>query len=199
MKKIKYLDSREKIILKYIRNKKVLDLGAGSIRCRFLHRFVAKYAREAVGLELDKKRAENLRKRGYKIVLADAQNFNLNRKFDVILAGDLIEHLTNFDGFFKSAYKHLKKDGCLIINTPNIHSINLLMRGLVNKIHLYEEHTCAFNAQLLKQLISFYPFKIAKMIYFNHKATGLKNKIIRMLSMFNKKYRENIIIICKRK
>ena len=198
MKKIKYEDYREGIIKDYILGKTVLDLGAGSIRCRFLHRFVAKNSKEAIGLEIDEKRARNIRNKGYNIILGDAQNFNLNRKFEVIIAGDLIEHLTNFEGFFNSSYNHLNKGGKLIINTPNIHSINLLIRALFGKVHLYEEHTCAFNAQLLNQLINNYKFKVDKIIYFNHKASGLRNKIIRLLSKFNNNFKENIIIIAKR-
>lgn len=39
--------------------------------------------------------------------LADAQNFNLARTFDAVFAGELIEHLDDFNGFLCSARRHL--------------------------------------------------------------------------------------------
>ena len=137
----KDLDKRRKFILPYIRGKKVLDLGPGDISDRFLHKFVVKHAKSTVGLELFKKRADQLNKVGYNIKVGNAQDYNLKEKFDVIIAGDLIEHLTNFEGFLESTKKHMNKDSRLILNTPNAFSFWTLS-GIIRKP--FKEHTCWF-------------------------------------------------------
>ena len=41
------------------------------------------------------------------------------KSFDLITAGDIVEHIGNLDGFFNSCFSNLKEDGSLLITTPN--------------------------------------------------------------------------------
>ena len=190
-------DYRRKIILKYIKNKTVLDLGVGDIRDRFLHEFVAKHSKKAIGLEISQKRADALSEKGYNIIIGDAQNFDLKKKFDVILAGDLIEHLENPGLFIKSVKKHMKNDSIFILNTPNIYSINLLLRGccFFGNVHHFDEHTLAFTEQLLRKLLKMNALYVKKVIYFNHSEPNLQSIIVRFLSYFFNKWKEHICFI----
>ena len=51
--------------------------------------------------------------------MGDAEHFALDRQFDTIVAGDLIEHLGNVEGFLKSVMGCLAPGGKLVIQTPN--------------------------------------------------------------------------------
>lgn len=42
--------------------------------------------------------------------------------FDIIIAGEIIEHLYNTDNFFKEVHSILKKNGVLLLTTPNLAS-----------------------------------------------------------------------------
>lgn len=46
--------------------------------------------------------------------------FGLKKKFDFVVAIELIEHLWNVDGFLEEVKKILKPDGFAIISTPNV-------------------------------------------------------------------------------
>lgn len=46
--------------------------------------------------------------------------FKIKKKFDKIVAIELIEHLWNVDGFIEELKKILKPDGKIIISTPNV-------------------------------------------------------------------------------
>ncbi len=193
------VDRREDLIKTYIENKSVLDLGVGGIAHRFLHKFVVENSKSAVGIELEPKRVKALKKLGYDVIQADAQDFNLSQKFDIIIAGDLVEHLTNFDGFFNCVCKHLKKGGFLLLNTPNIYSIRALIRGIFGKYSDLEEHTCGFDENLILQLIGRYPsLKVVDFKYFNHKTEGYRDQIVRFFGRLNKKYCENMLIVAKK-
>lgn len=190
-------DQREKYLLKYIKNKKALDLGAADIRANFLHRFIATHS-TATGLDIDPERIKQVKNMGYKVVLGDAQNYNLKEKFDVIIAGEIIEHLTNLDGFLKSARKNLKKEGLLIITTPNVFS--LYRRIGFRKLDIpFEEHTCWFCANTLKQLLVKYDFTTIRTIYYDTEYNTFKGKIINLLFKYKPKLHSNIMIICIKK
>jgi len=119
------------------RNKKVLALGCVNhsikgVRVQqakgiFLLDYFKKYANRVVGLDLDKRGIGYLLDKGYDIRFGDAQNFNLNEQFDVIVASKLIDHLLNIDDFLCSCKKHLGKKGVIIISDDNILSLPRLL------------------------------------------------------------------------
>lgn len=56
-----------------------------------------------------------------------------NKKFDIIVAGEVIEHVYDTDLFLKKIHKILKKDGILLLTTPNVASLPrriLLLLGI---------------------------------------------------------------------
>lgn len=71
------------------------------------------------GLELEPGNVEALRQAGYtNIIEGDAQGFELERQFDTIVAGELIEHLERPGDFLVSVARHLKPRGRVVITTP---------------------------------------------------------------------------------
>jgi ubiquinone/menaquinone biosynthesis C-methylase UbiE len=61
--------------------------------------------------------------------------------FDVVLASEVVEHLWNPHGFFEEAYRILKHDGWLIIETPE------------GKDSLrYDAHKNWFDEEVVKQM-----------------------------------------------
>ena len=63
---------------------------------------------------------KKLNSKGYAIKYADVtEPFFIGEQFDVIVVGDLIAHLSNFDALFENCKKHLNNDGIIVITTPN--------------------------------------------------------------------------------
>ena len=193
------MDSRKKLILKYIKNKDVLDFGPGGIEFRQIYEFINKNAKNYYGIELDKKRTKTLKNKGLNIILGNAETKKLNKKFDTLIAGDLIEHLDNPGLFLKNCKHHMNKNSILILNTPNAFSINRLLMGLIRRGRLpqFEEHTFLFTEQLLKELLTRHNFKIKEVHYFNHKTGTIKNYIIHAFSKASRYFSENILIVAK--
>jgi len=171
-KKIGYANRKFTIIQPYVQGKEVLDIGVvqhdigATEKETWLHGLLAKHAKSIVGIDIDKERVEYLKKRGFDILLRDAQNFDLGRKFDVIVAGDIIEHLVNFEGFLKSIKKHMRKDGLLIITTPNVFFYRRFLQTLFRgRPILNPEHTCWFDEETIRQLVSRYGLEVKKIVY----------------------------------
>jgi len=80
------------------------------------------------------------------ILKGNAETIKLNRLFDIVTAGDVIEHLHNPGLFLKNMNKHLKLNGYIIIVTPNVKSIGYLpFKG-------NDYHTCWYCKKTLKYL-----------------------------------------------
>ncbi|MFA7298214.1 MAG: class I SAM-dependent methyltransferase [Candidatus Absconditabacterales bacterium] len=195
----KFVDEREVIMQAYTKDKEVLDFGVGDTSDRFLHKIIANSAKNVIGVEIDEERAERLRKQGYTILQGDAEHINIGKQFDVIIAGDLIEHLNNPGLFLENVKKHLKKDGYFLFNTPNAYSINFVLRGLFcgGNVKQFPEHVTVFTDELLVNLLERYGIKTEKIVYFTHKENNIKSYILRLFSKISKRRNENMLFICK--
>jgi 2-polyprenyl-3-methyl-5-hydroxy-6-metoxy-1,4-benzoquinol methylase len=95
------------------RGKRVLDIGCvnhtlSTHQMRYwLHGILREQAAYLVGLDCEKEQVEQLRKEGYNVVCADATDFNLGQQFDLVFAGEIIEHLTCPGKLLACAKRHL--------------------------------------------------------------------------------------------
>ncbi|MFD1585894.1 class I SAM-dependent methyltransferase [Halorientalis brevis] len=85
----------------------------------WLHKRLSDICREVVGIDVLEEDIRILQERGYTVKHQNAEQFGLDRDFDVIVAGELIEHLANPGKFLDCARAHLKPDGRLLLTTPN--------------------------------------------------------------------------------
>jgi len=83
-------------VLPYLEGKEVLDVGAASGHRRpdWMHRLVVGVASSVVGVELDPVEAARAAALGFDVRQGDAENLSLEERFDVVWAGELIEHLS---------------------------------------------------------------------------------------------------------
>jgi 2-polyprenyl-3-methyl-5-hydroxy-6-metoxy-1,4-benzoquinol methylase len=167
------VDNRIILILDEISSEdEVLDLGCvhhsaeNESKDYWLHKYLCEKARYVLGLDLLEKDVQKLRRLGYNVVTGNVENVNLNKKFDVIVMGELIEHVQNVDVILSNIKLHLKDDGKLIITTPNtfniIHFITILLRG---KLKINEEHVAWYDPNTLNSLLKRSGFKISRIKY----------------------------------
>lgn len=200
------IDNREKYILDKCKNKNVLDIGAVDHKAitenksYWLHKNIKKVAYKLTGLDNNKKEIEILNKKGYNIILGNAEQFNLNEKFDTIICGEIIEHLSNQGLFFKSIKNHLKDNGILIITTPNVFRLrNLLRMVFIGIVIPNSDHTCWYDEITLNQLVNKNNMRVvSKHYYFNSNTNNFKYYIEYLLTIFNDRFKPQILFIIKK-
>ena len=160
---IDFADAKIRYITERCRGRRVLDIGcvmhnvASYNSCYFLHRAIAEVAADVTGLDLHEEGVTALAGYGYSVAVGDAEHFAFERKFDVIVAGDLIEHLGNLDGFLTSCLAALEDDGCILIQTPNPWYWRNIVKSVVyEEVPNNAEHTCWFDPRTLRQLVARY-------------------------------------------
>jgi predicted TPR repeat methyltransferase len=104
----------------------------------WLHARLAAAAQLCIGVDVLEQGLEVMRRRGYEVVLHDLRTglgtIADKGPFDVIVAGELIEHVESLDMLFDVASALLASDGQLIITTPNPyapHRVRAGQRGIV--------------------------------------------------------------------
>ena len=165
-------DHKIKFVVKRCRGKNVLDLGCvhhnpKNYNSRYwLHKAIASSAASVVGIDFYEAGVHYLKERGFDVIVADAQCFNLGRIFDVIVAGDLIEHLENFDGFFESCKRHMHSKSSLLISSPNPwYWKNVVKAALSNEFGNNPEHTCWLCPRTLRQLCNRHGFDLGEVVF----------------------------------
>ena len=95
------LRDRFEVVRPLIRGGSLLDIGCASRYGRpdWLHGLLANEVSDVVGIDINDTTIETLKSEGYNARLGDARDFDLHRKFDVVFAGELIEHLDDVRGF----------------------------------------------------------------------------------------------------
>lgn len=129
-------------------DKRVLDVGCSS---GYLARPLVERGCVVVGVELDPAAAEAARTVCEDVLVGDVEALELpfeNGSFDVVLCGDLVEHLRDPERFLARVRPLLKQDGRLVLTTPNVANWALRLsllggrwrytdRGLLDRTHVH--------------------------------------------------------------
>ncbi len=150
------------------------------------HFRLEKRARSCLGIDTQTSEIERWRAAGHEVVVANAETFQLGRRFDMIIAADLIEHLANPGLFLQAARKHLNPSGQLCIVTPNALSLNNALKSLAGvKVRVNPEHTCWFDRATLRQLLERHRFRVVEEYwqdYQQHPFTAIACRLRRSLA-----------------
>src|SRR3989344_3948514 len=171
------------IILKLVEGKDVLDIGScsnqgGLLKPKKLFYKMKMAAKSIVGIDIEGD--------GKEIIKGNAEIIKLNKKFDMVIAGDVIEHLDNAGLFLDNMNRHLKKNGFLILVTPNAKAIGYLpFKG--NRYH-----TCWYCRYTLRHLIEKYGFVVRK------EYIGLRRRENYIQDLLRHFLANNILFICQK-
>jgi len=154
-------------IVKWTKGPKILHVGCSDHVVRsnskyWLHDYLDKNFLYVAGIDISESNIRAMKKLGYKnLSVANAENFEIDDTFDTIVAGELIEHLSNPGLFLSQAKKHLNPDGRLIITTPSPFSLQNFIYASFKypKTCQNNEHAMWFCPQTLRSLAKRFGFK----------------------------------------
>lgn len=162
-----------------VAGKNVLDIGcvehsaSNMTRSDWMHRHICDASKTCLGMDYDQEEVRKLNERGFNVVAADATHFDIGRKFDVIVAGEVLEHLLDARGFLASIARHLEKNGRLILTVPNANNLNYFLQNLLLG---YEadgyDHTAFYTPLTAFNLLRKCGFEITKLVYLQPNTAG---------------------------
>jgi 2-polyprenyl-3-methyl-5-hydroxy-6-metoxy-1,4-benzoquinol methylase len=117
--------SRREMLLDFVRDKTVLDIGAGEHDLSFFspdweHGLICGVAKSAVAAEINAELCAAYREKGFDFRCVDATSeADLGERFERVFMGDVIEHVNDAVGLLAFARRHLAPEGRILLTTPN--------------------------------------------------------------------------------
>jgi SAM-dependent methyltransferase len=146
--------TRADVLVDLCRGRRVIDLGcvgnsvAEMHDPSWLHGRLAAVATEIVGLDIDQVGVKAMRGAGYDVIEADISGdisvISARGQFDVVIAGELIEHLDAPTDLFRFSARILRPEGILVITTPNPYSPVRGRRGAHRETWESADHVAYF-------------------------------------------------------
>lgn len=211
---IKAMKDRFTLIREYCKDKTVLDVGTvGDLehhwqeKNKWVFWHLQEVAKKVVGIDIDEKSVLKIHELGCpNVIVGDAECYQFSEQFDVVTAGELIEHLNNPGLFLANMYKQLKPNGQIIITTPNTFSINYILRAFFfGRVPLFKEHVNAYTDTLLYELLRRYGFKVVKVHYSTESTqetssltVKLRNILLRFLTIIRPRWAEGLTVVAQK-
>ena len=155
---VNWNDSKINFVIKRCASLDVLDLGCvehfleREQNSNWIHRALVEKTKSVLGLDYLEAEVAKLNEQGYDIIFGNAENFALEKKFDAIVAGDLIEHLNNYGNFLECCVKHMHSKSKLLITSANPWHWHKIIRASYGEVPINFEHTCWMTPNCLGQL-----------------------------------------------
>jgi SAM-dependent methyltransferase len=89
--------------------------------------------------------------------------------FDVIIFGDVVEHLDNFGIALRNLSRMLGPDGLLVISTSNAFYFGAIVKMLFRYEVTHGEHTCHFSYLTLKRTLAMNGLDLVDFMFYTHK------------------------------
>jgi len=171
-----YVD-RNAALLELAAGKSVLHLGCvGFTDCTpdekvaqapaTLHAALSRVSR-CVGVDLDAVTIQQLQARGVfdNVLVGDVEDLSCLRghqPFEVVVAGDIIEHVSNPGRMLDQAREYLAPGGLLAVSTPNAYGLPAFLRMLAGRHSEGAQHVLNFNPITLAQLLTRHGYEVVR-------------------------------------
>lgn len=197
---------KPELIVDLCRHKTVLDVGCVGQDLdpnseNWLHNKIKAVASSVLGCDINQEGLDNLTQLGFNVCMPEVLS-EKQELYDVVVMGDVIEHV-NDPAAFLSFYKaFLKPDGIMVVCTPNAYGVRYFLQVFFYGIpSTNPEHTVFFDPLVLEELVGRIDLKITGFhwLYEYQTAKNWKQRIIYGISslfiLFRSYFRPNFVVI----
>lgn len=178
----------QEFLAETVKDKNVLHVGcvdhmtARSDSEFWLHKHLARSARSIVGLDLLEPESQNMIDQGWEVVVGNAITVSLGRTFDVVVAGEIIEHVDAPGPFVANMARHINPGGCLVLTTPNPFFFYHVLEAIFRKPELCwnDEHVAWYEPFTLNNLLVRNGYTVKEFYYFTR-----SRKLRKMLNLLH--------------
>jgi SAM-dependent methyltransferase len=140
------VSNRVEYLQSLARGKDVLDVGVVSHQLSamndplWLHGAIRSVASHTLGVDILPEAVAKLQQAGFNVRLCDITRDKIEETFDVMIIGEVIEHLTNPGALFEAASRQLRAGGRLVMTTPNPFYLARMRDALLGKSNDSVDH-----------------------------------------------------------
>lgn len=124
----------------------------------WLHEHLARSARELVGLDVDEVGVERARAAGYEAHVVDCRDVGAVKalaldRADVVIAGEVIEHLDDPGAFLDGLHELVRPSGVCVVTTPNATGLVNAVASLANYEVNHPDHVTMYTCRTLDTML----------------------------------------------
>lgn len=172
--------NRDEFLIKYSKGKSLLHLGFVDsdlmndkmIHNKWLHSKLHCVCSELWGVDIDKKGILKAKKHGYNNVkwgnVEKPSSLEIDKRFDIVLAADIIEHLSNVKGLLETIRLKMKRNGVGIITTPNAMRYYNPIIAIFGYELVHPKHTMWLSIATIRFLVENSGFEILEIYMFQN-------------------------------
>ena len=182
---------RQDFLLKMAEGKRVAHLGfvaehlmaAKIADGRWLHTRLADVAHEIVGIDIEPDGVEWARANGYEALVADCQDARALAELpidpvEVIVAGEIIEHLEAPGTFLRACHELVKPGGRLVVTTPNAAALQNFLAPFLGVELIHPDHLALFSPRTLEVLFERTGWSIEHIAYYQRPAPARRPRTV---------------------
>lgn len=189
---------RRELLVDLSRGRRVIHLGftdehqteAKVQQGRWLHAALADVASELVGLDVDEPGVERAKAAGYEAYVVDvhdraALDALALEPADVVVAGEIIEHLESPGQFLRAVAPLLRPDGVLVVTTPNAYRLAGFLAPVLGEELIHPDHVGIHSIHTLRTLGERAGYRVDRLGYYQNtpkigaSAAGVAAKLVR--------------------
>lgn len=160
------LGNRLSEVKKFTKGNRLLEIGTGAGE---LTSVAKELLFDIIGIEIRHIYAKNVSTRlNIPVYSIDFMNFETDNLFDVIILGDVLEHVLNPIDMLEKAYNLLDKEGVIWISTPNFESAFTYIMKDKDPMWRVCEHLNYFSYKSLKNVLEKIGFRIIDYRFSQH-------------------------------
>jgi len=186
--------------------KKVLDVGvvehfeSAYKGKNWLHRYIVDVAESCVGVDILDSEIEKLNHEGFNVKKHDLTESSLQEKYDVIVCGELIEHVDNVGALLRNIAASLADGGMVILTTPNPWYINATIKNTFGKAPFTDnvDHVAWYDPSTMVELAQRSGLYLDKYYGIRVNTNTIRSKLFFfMIRMFRPVIRINPVVLSK--
>jgi SAM-dependent methyltransferase len=177
---------REQMLVEFANGKRVVHVGFVDERRmedklergQWLHERLREVASSLVGLDVSEEGVRWAREQGFEAHVVDAQSPNAVAELgvepaDVVIAGEVIEHLDAPGPFLRAMPNLVDPGGVLVITTPNAYRLLNFLSPATGDELIHPDHTAWHSPHTLRNLLERNGWEVEGMAYYRNPAPTL--------------------------
>ena len=154
------IESRTEYLGGLANGKDVLDVGFVGHMAEsanddsWLHARLRRSAKSCLGVDILEPEVARLRELGYDALCADLAAAPLDRTFDLIVCGEVFEHLPSPHSMLLNLSRMLRAGGRIVVTVPNPWYVNVVLKSVVGRRAYIDnvDHVCWFDPATMAEL-----------------------------------------------
>lgn len=187
---------RRDLILGLAEGRRVIHLGFTDERQteaklrsgRWLHARIREVSGELIGLDIDEAGVAQANLAGYEAYVVDVQDPDALGSLalepaDLVVAGEIIEHLESPGAFLRAVSILLRSDGRLVVTTPNAYRLSGFLAPLLGQELIHPDHVGIHSIHTLRTLGTRAGYRVDRLGYYQNQAVVPKTVTGRFITV----------------